>query len=221
MENIQKIRDYNKDPIIVIDRMPEIGFWFFMAFAMIPFGSVLLWMHLTNREIDWIHVAISLIIMYVPTYFYLKNKMATTRTIFLMQQEIVRTWDNEILKVSWDNIKSVKKSFIDFYDKRQRVFVFIKFLIPIYAPIMLLIAHPYLIFIKFIYKIFSSFSNTSIYDTVVLFGTNDEMIAIFIPTNEIKNELKEYFLLKEYDIDNLPMFYSVSYTFDGINKKDQ
>jgi hypothetical protein len=51
------------------------------------------------------------------------------------------------------------------------------------------------------------------------------MIAIFVPTNELKEELKEYFSLKGYNIDELSMFYTNQYSPDEltyyINKKDK
>jgi len=210
-------RDYDKEPIVIVDRMPEIGFWFFMTFAIVPLFLVLFWMHFTGREIDWIHVMVSLAILYIPSFFYLKSKIGTDRSIALKEHEIVRTWNNEIVKVSLNNIDNIKKSFIDFYDKRQEVFPIVKHLMPVYAPLMLLLVHPYLILVKSMYKILLGFSNNSLWDTIVLFDKNGEMIAIFISTIELKEEIKEYFLLKGYDTDNLSMFYSTSYVFDGIN----
>ena len=32
MENKTQMRDYDNEPIVIKDRMPEISFWFFMAF---------------------------------------------------------------------------------------------------------------------------------------------------------------------------------------------
>ena len=93
-------------------------------------------------------------------------------------------------------------------------------------PISFLLQHPTLIVIKFIYKILNGFSNKTLFDTVVIFDKNHEMIAIFIPTNELKEELKIYFMEKGYgDIDDLSIFYTNQYSPDELthyfNKKDK
>jgi len=222
----EKMRDYDKEPIVIEDRMPEISFWFFMAFALIPLGLITLWMHLSGKEIDWTHLSISLSILYLPTYFFLKSKIAKIRIISLSSHKIVRKWNDEILEIRWSDVKDIRKSFIDFNDKKQKIDeTRFKLFSWLFTPFAILIAHPYLIVIKFIYKIFNRFSNKVIFDTIVIFDKNEEMIAIFIATLEEKEELRKYFSQKGFDIDDLSIFYTTDYAIDELthhlNKKDK
>ncbi len=224
VENIK--RDYDEEPIVIEDRMPEISFIHFMFLTFIPLSIILLWMHISGKRIDWTHVLISMSILYLPTYYFLKSKIAGFRTISLNSTNITRNWDEDIAKIDWIEVKSIKKSFIDFYDRNQAVKgARKKIFFLLYSPVYVLVDHPYLICIKYLYKIFKGFSNKSLYDTIVIFDKNGEMIAIFMATLEEKKELKKYFLQKGFDIDNLSIFYTTHYAIDEltykINKKDK
>ena len=226
MENKTQMRDYDNEPIVIKDRISEITFCFFMAFALIPLGLITLWMHLSGKEIDWTHLFISLSILYLPTYFFLKSRIAKIRTISLSNHKIIRKWDDEILEIKWSDVEDIKKSFMDFNDKKQKIDkTRLKLFSWLFTPFAILIAHPYLIVIKFLYKTFKSLSNKSLFDTIVIFDKNDEMIAIFVSTLEEKDELRKYFSQKGFDIDNLSIFYSTSYGTDDfthyVNKKDK
>lgn len=224
MESSKQVRDYDRDPIIIIDRMPEISFWTLAVFFLIAVILVSLFVP-TAKDLDWEYTISYFAIMYGTFFIFLKSKITKIRTITLYNERIVRQWDERILEMPIGDIKEVKKSFLDFYDSRQKTLTFYKPLLYLLTPISLLLQHPTLIGLKHIYKLLHGFSNTSIFDTIVLFAKNEEMIAIFISTDELKNELKEYLQLKGYDIDNLPMFYTNMYSPDEIthyfNKKDK
>jgi len=224
MESTKQVRDYDKDPIIIIDRMPEISLWTLATFFLIAVLLVFLFVP-TAKNLDWEYTITYFTIMYGITFVFLKSKITKIRTITLYNEKIVRQWDERILEMLIGDVKEIKKSFLDFYDSRQKISGFRASYFKLLLPLYVFIVHPILISFKHVYKILHGFSNTSIFDTVVVFGTNEEMIAIFIPTNELKNELKEYFQLKGYDIDSLPIFYTNMYSPDEIthylNKKDK
>lgn len=218
-------RDYDKNPIVIIDRMPEISFWFFMSLTLIPLCAITFWLYISNKEIDWTHLSISLLILYIPTYIFLKSRIAKIRTISFYNGKVSRNWDGELLELDWKDIVSVRKSFIDFYDKsqklddfRKRVFSFLL------IPYFILIGHPYLIVVKFIYKLIKGYSNQEIYDTIVFFDKDNLMIAVFLSSKDEFIELQDYLREKKYDMKNLQNFYSTSYAIDEltyyINKKD-
>ncbi|WP_457592168.1 hypothetical protein [Hydrogenimonas sp.] len=56
-------RDHHKDSIVIEDRMPEIGFLFFMFLTFIPLIGISLWLYCSGRENDWTHITISLVIL--------------------------------------------------------------------------------------------------------------------------------------------------------------
>ncbi len=216
-------RDYDKDPIVIIDRMPEISFWTLVIFFFIALLMVFSFIPIAN-DLDWKYAILYFIGMHGTFFIFLKNKITKIRTISLYNEKIIRKWDDEFLELYWQNIISVKKSFLDFYDNRQKALVLYKPIYFLLTPISVLLQHPTLIIIKFIYKVLNRFSNIGIFDTLVLFSSDENMIAIFISTNELKSELKEYFILKGYEINNLTMFYTNMYSPDEItyylNKKD-
>lgn len=210
-------RDYDREPIVIEDRMPEISFIYFIFLTLIPLSIILLWMHLSGKKIDWTHVAISLSILYLPTYYFLKSRIANFRTISLDNTSITRNWDDNLLKIKLTNVKNVKKSFIDFYDKNQKIDkTRRKLFFWLYSPAYVFVGHPYLIFIKYFYKAVKGFSNKSLFDTIVIFDKNEEMITVFIATLEEKEALREYFSQKDFDIDNLSIFYTTHYAIDEL-----
>ncbi len=216
-------RDYDKEPIVIIDRMPEISFWTLAIFFLIALVLVSLFVPIA-KDLNWEYTISYFAVMYGITFIFLKNKITKTRTISLYNEKIIRQWDERVLEMPVREIREVRKSFLDFYDSRQKALTLYKPIYYLLMPISFLLQHPTLIVIKFIYKTLHGFSNTTILDTLVLFDNDEGMIAIFIPTNELKNELKEYFLLRGYDIDNLTMFYTNMYSPDELthyfNKKD-
>jgi hypothetical protein len=212
-----QFRDYDMEPIVIEDRMPEISFIYFIFLTLIPLSIILLWMHLGEKKIDWTHVAISLSILYLPTYYFLKSRIANFRTISIDNTSITRNWDDNAFKIKWTDIKNMKKSFIDFYDNNQKIDeTRKKIFFWLYSPVYILVGHPYLIFIKYFYKVAKGFSNKSLFDTIVIFDKNEEMIAIFIATLYEKEELREYFSQKGFDIDNLSIFYTTHYAIDEL-----
>jgi len=224
MENKKQTRDYDNEPIVIKDRMPEISFIVIMIFII--FAIILINIFITtNENVDILKMIIYFSIMYFPVFYFLKSRIKKHRKIFLYQNEIVREWNDEKLNISLDNVKDVKKSFIDFYSSKQKTLILHKPIIYLLSPLILLIQHPFYIVIKFLYKLFNNFSNKSLFDTIVIFDKNEEMIAIFIATLEEKEELRKYFFQKGFNVDNLSIFYTTDYAIDELtnyfNKKDK
>lgn len=223
--NQTKSRDYDKDPIIIVDRMPEISFWALVIFFLIALVLVSLFVPIA-KDLNWEYTVSYFAVMYGITFIFLKSKITKIRTISLYNEKIVRQWDEHILEMEVKEIREVRKSFLDFYDSRQKALTLYKPIYYLLMPISFLLQHPTLIVIKSIYKILHGFSNKTLFDTVVIFDINNEMIAIFIPTSELKEELKIYFMEKGYgDIDDLSIFYTNQYSPDELthyfNKKDK
>ena len=217
-------RDYDKEPIVIVDRMPEISFWGIMIFVIIAVFIIDFFVP-TNKNVDINEMIVYFVIMYLPVFYFIKSRIKKHRKIILYNSNIIREWDDETIKIDLNDIKEIKKSFIDFYNGRQKA---LTLYIPIYyllLPLSILFQHSTLVVVKYVYKLFKGFSNKTLFDTVVIFDDNDEMIAIFIPTNELKDELNNYFLEKGYgDIDKLSIFYTNQYSPDELthyfNKKD-
>ncbi len=216
MKNETSERDYDKNPIVIEDRMPEIGFWFFMSFAIIPLCVVLFIMQQTGIKIDWTHVLISASIIYIPGFFSLAVNMPKDKKIKFYENKIVREWDEKLLELNFNEELDFQIGYIDFYNKRQEANDFVKLLLPIYYPIVAFIQHPYLLIIKTIYKSINKFNNKKKFDTLYIFNKT-EMIAVFIESDLIEKDLKKYLSLKSIDITLLETFYTTSYVFDGMN----
>jgi len=210
-------RNYDKEPIVIEDRMSEISFIYFIFLTLIPLSIILLWMRLSGKIIDWTHVAISLSILYLPTYYFLKSRIKKHKKIIFQNNSIVREWNDDKLEIKCSDIKNIKKSFIDYYDKNQKIDkTRRKLFFWLYSPVYILVGHPYLMFIKYFYKVGKGFSNKSLFDTIVIFDTNEEMIAVFIATLEEREVLRKYFSQKGFDIDNLSIFYTTHYAIDEL-----
>lgn len=208
--------DYNKNPIIIEDKMPNIGFFMFLCTAIFPLVAIIGYMKINNQMIDWIHVSISLAIIYIPTYFLLAMKIAEKKTIKLFEDSIERMWDEDILKISIIKEIKLKKGFIDYYDKSQEVPTFILLLKPIFYPLMKIIYQPYLLLVKLIYKKINNFTYLEKNDTLYLFSENN-VISIFIEDVETYNKLSTYFKRKNIDLSDTKKFDKVDYNFYGIN----
>jgi len=222
VKNVQ--RDYDKEPIVIIDRMPEISFWTISIYFFIAIVLVILFIPI-KENLDIKYIILYSTIMYGITFLFLKSKITKIRKITCMNNKIVRQWDENILEMKFENITQIKKSFLDFYDSRQKALSVYRPIYYLLTPISLFLQHPILLVIKFIYKSLHGFFNNTIFDTIVLFDKNSEIMAIFIPTDTLKKELEEYFLVYGYDLNDLSIFYTNMYSPDEIthyfNKKEK
>ncbi|WP_421716825.1 hypothetical protein [Arcobacter arenosus] len=208
-------RDYNKDPIVINDKMPNIGFFMFLCSAIFPLIITLLYMKFNNQEIDYTHLSISLSIIYIPSFIFLSSKLAEKKTIKLYEDKIERIWDKNILNFSINENTEVKKGFIDYYDKTQEAPDWVLILYPFIYLFAKFIYQPYLILVKLIYKNFNKLTNKDIYDTIFVFN-DDKVISIFIENKENFNELKDYFSKKNIDLSNIKTFKKYDYHFYGV-----
>lgn len=208
-------RDYDKNPIVIVDYLPVISLWIFVSLAILPLIAIVLHKQFVGERIDWSYILTSLFIIYIPTYSFLKNRVLKKRMIVCYDNKIVRQWGDELLEISLENIVIIKKSFIDYYDKKQEAIPIVKPILFLLSPLMAIL-HIFVLVIKYVFKKSNNFSYTPIMDTLVVFSKDDAMIGIFISNTSFYEEIKEYFLLKGYDLATLAMFYTTLYSFDPM-----
>lgn len=217
-------RDYDKNPIVIEDRMPEISFLIISIFFLGAIIFVLLFIPF-KENLDFKYIILYGLLMYGTTFYFLKSRIKKHKKIIFQNNSIVREWNDDKLEIKCSDIKNIQKSFIDFYNKKQEALDLYRPIYYLLLPLSILLQHPVLIVVKYFYKVVKGFSNRSLFDTIVIFDKNEEMIAVFLATLEEREALKEYFLKKGFDIDNLSMFYTNQYSPDELtyyfNKKDK
>jgi hypothetical protein len=209
------LRDYDKEPIVIVDKIPEIVFLVNVINILIGIFLILLLIPSKLDNNEFMNRIIYTIVMWIPFFLFLKSRVYKHRVIKLYNGCVIREHDKHTLKIAWENNLNIQKTFIDFYDKNQKTSGFIALFQITLTPIFLLFV-PILLFIKYIYKIFHRFSNKMIFDTIMIFDKNNNIISIFIPNKKDKEELSEYFRHRFVDIDDLPIFYTFLYSHDEI-----
>jgi hypothetical protein len=216
--------DYDDNPIIITDYLPYLSLIFFYVYALIPILVLLSFMLLNNKTIDWTHVSISISVLGYPTYFFLKNRADQVREIYFYGDKIVRTWGDDSLEINIHEITNIKKSYIDFIDKKQEAIMLYKPLFWLLSPIVLFIFQPIFIILKRVFKSIKKFDNTDLFDTLVIYNKEGDFIAIFIPDVTTKNDLTDYFSNQNLSLDDLKVLFATSYSPDPItnyiNSKD-
>ncbi len=210
-------RDYDKDPIVIKDKTPEIASLIFLGDIFIVFSIFFIYMHFAGKTIDWTQVMIMFSIMIIPSFLVQRKILHSNPKITLFEKKMVRSWEDESLEIYWENVETVKKGFIDFYDSKQEALPPVKLLFPIYAPFMILTYHPSVILIKQLIKLLKRY-RFDLFDTLYIFDKDGLKYAIFIDSEELYEELLSYFLYHNIDIKNVRLFYSVSYVFIGNNQ---
>lgn len=215
--NLSTPRDYDKDPIVIKDKIPEIASLIFLGDMIIIFSIFFIYMHIVGKTIDWTHIMIMFSIMIIPSFLIQRKILHSNPKITLYDKKMIRSWENESLEIYWGNVETVKKGFIDFYDSKQEALPPVKLLFPIYAPFMILTYHPSVIFIKQMIKLLKGY-RFDLFDTLYIFNKEGLKYAIFIDSEELYEELQAYFIHHNIDIKNTHLFYSVSYVFIGNNQ---
>lgn len=215
--NLSIPRDYDKDPIVIKDKIPEIASLLFLGDIFIVFSIFFIYMHFAGKTIDWTQVMIMFSIMIIPSFLFQRKILHSNPKITLYDKSMVRSWENESLAIYWENVETVKNGFIDFYDNKQEALPPVKLLFPIYAPFMLLTYHPFVILIKQLIKLLKGY-RFDLLDTLYIFDKDGLKYAIFIDSEELYEELHSYFIYHNINIKNLRLFYSVSYVFIGNNQ---
>jgi hypothetical protein len=215
-------RDYDKNPIVVKDRIPNIIFWLMMFIFILSITLILLFVQ-KKENVNLIYI-ISFYIVSIGSFFLFLYKQTTrNRIIIFYNNSIVRQDKDEVLEIKGKDVLEIKRTFIDFYDKRQRALNAYKPIYFLLTPISVFLQHPTLIIVKYFYKLFCNLSNKQIIDTIVIFAQNNDMISIFMATKDEKEDIKKYFIKKGIFIDKLPLFYTNQYSIDEvtyfINKK--
>lgn len=210
-ENFCIERDYDKNPIIIED------YNYIFNILYVLWGGVLItYFYIFNpfhnsNEISKNYWYLHFILMsLLPTItFYIQNKKSKRK--ILLQEKDILFIENEVIieKLLLNEIKSVKKTFNDYYKKNQEIedwsIVFAFLFLPFNLPIQLIN--------KFLFHTFKNgISSYKFFDSIILFDINDKFINI-LPTT-----LGEYELINDYfrkkiglDTKTLNVYFKINY----------
>jgi len=214
-----QFRDYDKEPIVIEDYNP-LFMWWQTIFIIIPFGTIIV---LINPFEVNLSDAMSKVILMIPLAtwpIYKKYKnIKGHRKILLKNKTIFYYHDNyEITKINLDSIKSIHKTFDDFYHVSQR-------LNPFYNVLMILF-FPFVVFNKFVLlfvKVFihltsCGFHKYQLYDAIIITGIENKILTILPLCQNERDEIRRYFMSKvNIDIDQLDKHVSFLYSLEKIN----
>jgi len=213
-------QDYDKYPIEVDDFMPKLSLIHLLVTSLFAYGGYILYSILMNKEIDSTHLVISLLIIVLPSVYFLFTRIEQKNKILLKNNTVTRVSDDEETIINLDNVSELKKTFIDYYTNKQDTYDAVKLLLPIYFPFMV-INHILLVMTKFsIYQFNDTFNSFRLYDSIILITKDNTVITILMRNDEEYIKIKKYFYYQHsINIDNLHTYYNTSYIFEGINKK--
>ena len=194
--NTENKRDYDKNPIVIEDYNPKIMYEYINKIFLLGLLVIII----NPFNILWTNMIggfIGLLIIYYPIYKRYKN--LKKRLIILKEENIHVYYKNKKLyKLTIKDINLIEKTYQSFYTKEQSIQKFNGFK-KLFAYILNIVLLPLkildllkIIFKKvFLIKNFKTAINSEIFDSLLLV-TDDEIINILIPTNEIYDELNEY-----------------------------
>lgn len=194
--NTENKRDYDKEPIVIEDINPKIMYEYINKIFLLGLLVIII----NPFNILWTNMIggfIALLIIYYPIYKRYKN--LKKRLIVLKEKKIHVYYENkELYKLAIKDINLIEKTYQSFYTKEQSIQKFNCFK-KLFAYILNIALLPLkildvlkIIFKKvFLIKNFKTAINSKVFDSLLL-EADDEIINIFIPTNEIYDELNEY-----------------------------
>ena len=212
-------QDYDQKPIEIDDFMPKLSLIHLVVSSLLIYSGYLIYAFLMNENIGNTHLLMSFSIIVLPSVYFLFTKIEQTNKIILTSNTITRISHNENTIIELDDVATLKKSFIDYYNNDQDVNDVVKLLLPIYFP-MMVINHTFLIMTKFfIYQFNSTFDTFRLYDSIILITKEHVVITILMRNHEEYIKVKKYFYYQHaINIDNLHTYYNTSYIYEGINK---
>lgn len=207
-------RDYDKDPIVIKDLSRK---WSLFLFLFSMFIMYLIALTYPNSHFTQTNLMISISIFVLPVLYKSLSQLNQKSEITITSTKIIRSWGDYTKELTWSSNQSVKKSFIDFFDKQQADASWQRY---IGAVFNIFIEHPLSIIGKIILHLFyNGLSGYKFFDTLVI-RDGEEMIAILITNNKDFKLINEFFITKGINIDELPVFYSPFYlSLESVEKK--
>ena len=219
-ENKQnKLRDYDKWPIVIEDYNP-LFMWWQTIFIIIPVGTILVFINPFEVNLSEAMSKVMLMIPLAawPIYKRYKN-IRGHRKILLKNKAIFYCHDNyEITKINLDCIKSIHKTFDDFYHVSQRVNSFYNVLMILFFPFIIFNKLVLVLVKVFIHLKNCGFYKYQLYDAIIITGIENKVITIMPLCQNKRNEIKMYFMSKaNIDINQLDKYVSFLYGLEKIN----
>ncbi len=207
-------RDYDQEPIVILDSSHKLSLWLFFLFALSLYSYVLL---KPTSHFTYSNLVISTAIFIFPVLFKSLSLLRQEQKIILTNTTIIRQWGNDIIEINWSKNTTTQKSFIDFFDQRQTETNWQKYLGALLNVVYL---HPLLLIGKFLYHFHKSrLSSYRLFDTLII-EDHGKTIAILIDNNMVYQELEEYLYSKQIMMDNLAIFYTPFYLSLEFISKD-
>jgi len=202
-----KLRDYDKEPIIIEDYNPLfLALWTLTGIPLVILVYIFNPGGTSSQSLSFNVFVILPMLMFPYFYGYIKTKKK--RKIKLLDNEIMLLHNDVILeKINLNNITEIRKTFSDLYHKSQhpndfgRLMSYVLFPIAIYMNISLLIN-------KLLFHIYKdSYKSYHFYDAIIVFADN-KFINILPVTQDQYNEVRKYFYIKkQVDIEMTKVFF--------------
>ncbi len=206
-----ELRDYDKEPIIIEDYNYIFGGMYLIVGAFVvlyfyfinPFGAH----NEISRNYFFTHAIF--IVMIPGLVYYFQIKKAKRKIILTSKSIIFKEGDNTIENIEVNSIKSVQRTFNDYYIKNQKageleslfIFVFLIFNLPIQ------------LMNKFLFHLFKDgIKSYKFFDSIIIFDDKENFINILPTTNQEWNEIEIYVKNKfNVDLKNSELFFKFNY----------
>jgi len=205
------LRNYDKEPIVVNDYNYIFGGMYLIVGAVVilyfyfinPFGAH----NEISRNYFFTHAVF--IIMIPGLVYYFQIKKAKRKIILTNENIVFKEEDNVIENIEVKNIKSVQRTFNDYYMKNQKageleslfIFAFLIFNLPIQ------------LMNKFLFHLFKDgLKSYKLFDSIIIFDKENNFINILPTTNQEWSEIEFYIMNKlSVDLKNSELFFKFNY----------
>jgi hypothetical protein len=228
MAEIEKKRDYDKEPIVIKDYNS-----LFLCLYMVSFMPLLIIIVIYNPynvEKDNLFrnllIIVPLIIYpYVSAYFRAKGKRK-----IVLENKCIRFLHENILieKINISDISEIKKTYSDIYHKTQypnmigRIGWFISiplmfYFLGYFALIIFPGLYVYMIFLKYVFhKIKDKSYKSRLYDSIIIYQ-GENFINILPVTEKDHEEVRNYFFVQGLgDVRNKKIYFEIGHLNDSI-----
>jgi hypothetical protein len=198
--------------IEVTDDAHNISLWNYAVLLILAYMVVL---NIPNTEFTVTNLFISLSIFVIPVLYTSIPLILQENKIYLDDEKIERRWGEEVILIDLKKDFELSKAFIDYYDSRQADESWQKYL---GAFFNLLLFHPVMLISKSLYQLYQNDSKKiRLYDNLIV---RQGEIVITIPLRDKSiQEIKNFFLTRGIDIENIDTFYNLYYLpLEFINK---
>lgn len=200
--------------IEVIDDAHNVSLWNYAVLLTLAYMVVL---NIPNTEFTVTNLFISLSIFVIPVLYTSIPLILQENKIYLDDDKIERRWGEEVVLIDLKKDFELSKAFIDYYDSRQADESWQKYL---GAFFNLLLFHPVMLISKSLYQLYQNDSKRiRLYDNLII---SQDKTVITIPLRDKSiQEIKNFFLTRGIDIENIDTFYNLYYLpLEFINKEN-